>query len=132
VPTAETQVKPTVSEFGSNQDQTGALESSASTDTTATALTHEQKVQAIVDKMGTNIGTSPIRQQYKETVRGLPAEAEKMRSEGKSSEEIARAMHQRRIDIGKQYKGMTPAPLRAYILEVNMGRYGNNAYREWV
>jgi len=108
-------------DFGSNTENQEAL---AQTEQDA-ELTKEQKIAAIVAKMGTNIGTNPLREEYMETVQNLSVEAETMKRDGKSPEEIARTLHQRRIDIGKEYKALTPGPLREYILEVNMGRYGN-------
>jgi hypothetical protein len=108
-------------DFGSNTENQASM---SATEGDA-ELTFEQKVQAIVDKMGTNIGTNPLREEYMETVRSLTQEAEVLSSEGKSKEQIARTLHQRRIDIGKEYKGLTPGPLKEFILEVNMDRYGN-------
>ena len=60
-----------------------------------------------------------------ETVKGLTKEAEVLRKQGQSDEKIARTLHQRRIDIGKEYKALTPGPLREFILEVNLARYNN-------
>lgn len=111
----------TSQDFGSNSEN----QESMSGNEESAELTFEQKVQAIVDKMGTNIGTNPLREEYMETVRSLSQEAEVLSSEGKSKEQIARTLHQRRIDIGKEYKALTPGPLREFILEVNMDRYGN-------
>lgn len=34
-------------------------------------------------------------------------------------------MHQARRDLGVKYKDLTPQPLRDYIYELNMGRYGD-------
>jgi hypothetical protein len=116
-------------DFGSNSALSASVGSeeqgSGSATETPPTLTHEQKVQAIVDKMGTNIGTNPLRQEYMEAVRGLTVKKDEMKGQGATDETIGRTLHQMRIDIGKQYKALTPGPLREYILEVNMGRYGN-------
>jgi hypothetical protein len=127
-PPQTTQVTPqttgpetTGQDFGSNQTQQGLVQGGDG----STELTTEQKVQAVVDKLGTNIGTNPLRQEYMETVKGLTDQVSTLRQEGKSDEDIARQMHQARIDIGKQYKELTPGPLREYIFEVNTNRYGN-------
>ena len=102
----------------SNSEQSALLEEEQQ-------LTPAQKAQALVAKLGSNIGKNPLRQEYMETVAAMSSQVAPMRAEGKTDEEIARALHQRRIDIGKQYKELTPQPLREFIFEVNMGRYGN-------
>jgi hypothetical protein len=105
-------------EVGSNSERKQELEQTQE-------LTPTQKALALVAKLGTNIGRNPLRQEYMEAVAAMSAEVEPMRQAKKTDEEIARTLHQKRIDIGKQYKELTPEPLRAFILEINMGRYQN-------
>lgn len=50
---------------------------------------------------------------------------EKLLSQGMSAEEVASKLNQARRDLGVKYKNATPQPLRDYIYEVNMGRYGD-------
>ena len=38
---------------------------------------------------------------------------------------MARTLNQARRDLGIKYKNATPQPLRDYIYEINMGRYGD-------
>ena len=45
--------------------------------------------------------------------------------QGKSEKELAKALHQMRRDLGIKYKDMTPQPLRDYIFDINIGRYGD-------
>lgn len=42
-----------------------------------------------------------------------------------SEEQVVRTLNQARRDLGIKYKNATPQPLRDYIYEVNMGRYGD-------
>ena len=48
-----------------------------------------------------------------------------MLSSGMSEEQVARTLNQARRDLGIKYKNATPQPLRDYIYEVNMRRYGD-------
>lgn len=107
------------------QEQPSNSEQNAQLEESQQQLTPAQKAQALVARLGTNIGKNPLRQEYMETVAAMSSQVAPMRAEGKTDEEIARALHQRRIDIGKQYKELTPQPLREFIFEINMGRYGN-------
>ena len=49
-----------------------------------------------------------------------------MLADGMSEEQVARALNQARRDLGIKYKDMTPQPLRDYIYELNMERYGGD------
>lgn len=44
---------------------------------------------------------------------------------GMSEEQVARTLNQARRDLGIKYKNASPQPLRDYIYEVNMRRYGD-------
>ena len=49
-----------------------------------------------------------LRQEYIKEVRGLKKVVDNLYEQGKSAEEVARAVSQMRTDIGIQYKDMTP------------------------
>lgn len=66
----------------------------------------------------------PLRQQYEEEVRDLAAEAEAMRAAGKTPEEVARALHVRRRDLGAKYKSLTPPDVLDRIHKRNLAKYG--------
>jgi len=50
----------------------------------------------------------PLRQQYVDEVSKLKLKAEAMKSEGNSSEQIARTLHADRRALGEKYKSLTP------------------------
>ena len=83
------------------------------------------KVDETVGPMKGNMKESPLRAEYEGKVAELKKLAESMATAGKSPEEIARALHQARRDLGHQFKDLTPGPLRKYIYEVNLERYGD-------
>jgi hypothetical protein len=56
---------------------------------------------------------------------GLGRTEDQMRTEGKSDEQIARALNQQRRDIGERYKHLTPEPLRSQIYARNMQKYND-------
>jgi len=89
----------------------------------ASALATQEKVDKIVDKVGSDIKNHPLRQAYEMEVAGLKEEAEIMKKAGVNGEEVARKMWERRREIGVKYKNLTPEPLRDYIYEVNSERY---------
>jgi len=63
------------------------------------------------------------RDAYNAEIGGLGRTEAQMRSEGKSDEQIARALNQQRRDIGEKYKDLTPEPLRSEIYARNLERY---------
>lgn len=65
-----------------------------------------------------------MRQAYENEVAGLKSYGEELLASG-MSEEVARTLNQARRDLGIKYKDMTPQPLRDYIYEINIGRYGD-------
>ncbi|WP_202427583.1 hypothetical protein [Duganella margarita] len=91
----------------------------------AEAVAAREKAKKISGQIGDDIKNHPLRQAYEAEVAGLKEEAEAMAKAGASDESIARAMWQRRRDIGVKYKNVTPEPLRDYIYEVNTGRYND-------
>lgn len=67
----------------------------------------------------------PLRQAYIKEVEGLADLEKTMRAAGSSEEEIARALHNARREIGVNYKEMTPEPLRSEIFQRNIDKYGD-------
>ncbi len=101
-------------------------EAGAKTDVDAGVKTDlHTKVDETVAPMKGNLKESPLRAEYEGKVADLKKVADDMVSAGKSPEEIARALHQARRELGMQYKDLTPGPLRKYIYEVNLQRYGD-------
>ena len=79
----------------------------------------------VVRAIGENIKSNPLRQAYEGEVAGLRAKVSQMEAAGSTPEEIARALHQARRDLGVKYKDLTPKPLKDFIYHVNTGRYGD-------
>lgn len=71
------------------------------------------------------IAVNVIRQAYIAEVMALRAVADEMKGDGKSPEEIARNLHQRRRDLGVKYKAMTPPDLLEKIYARNLDKYGD-------
>lgn len=68
---------------------------------------------------------SALRREYEQKVqelRGMPAV---LMAEGKSEEQIARAMHEMRRGLGRQYKLAAPPLLREYIYAATAAKYGD-------
>ncbi|HRQ81557.1 MAG TPA: hypothetical protein PKZ97_10595 [Azospirillaceae bacterium] len=66
-----------------------------------------------------------LRRQYVEEVQMLAGKAEVMRLAGSSQEQIARALHAERRDLGVKYKNLTPAKELAEIYVRNEKKYGD-------
>ena len=68
---------------------------------------------------------SALRREYERKVqelRGMPAV---LLTEGKTEEQIARAMHEMRRELGRQYKLAAPPLLREYIYAATAAKYGD-------
>ena len=50
---------------------------------------------------------------------------EELLASGVSEKQVAQTLNQARRDLGIKYKNATPQPLREYIYEINMQRYGD-------
>ena len=86
----------------------------------------ESEIQSILDDINeTGYKNNPLRQEYESKVAALRDNAQEMLDSGMSESEVAQAMNQLRRDLGIEYKGITPEPLREYIYEINQGRYGD-------
>ena len=66
-----------------------------------------------------------VRQAYVNEVRGLSNIEQALRAEGKSTEEIARVLHQARRELGVQYKNMTSPEMLEQIYDRNLNKYGD-------
>ena len=66
-----------------------------------------------------------LRASYVREVNGLADTAGEMRAAGHSSEEIARALHAARRELGVQYKALTPAGELERIYARNLSKYGD-------
>ena len=69
--------------------------------------------------------TSPLRLEYENKVYELRSIPEKLKAEGFSEEQIARAMHEKRRELGRQYKEAAPPLFREYIYEATAAKYGD-------
>lgn len=86
----------------------------------------EAEIESIIDNLkGNGFKNNSLRQAYENEVAGLKAYGEELLASGMSEEQVARTLNQARRDLGTKYKNATPQPLRDYIYEVNMGRYGD-------
>jgi hypothetical protein len=117
-------------EAGAKTDADAKLETKteagAKTDVDAGVKTDlHTKVDETVGPMKGNLKESPLRAEYEGKVADLKKVADDMVAAGKSPEEIARALHQARRNLGVEFKDLTPGPLRKYIYEVNLQRYGD-------
>ena len=66
-----------------------------------------------------------LRAAYEAEVKELSLTADKMKAEGKSSEEIARTLHGLRRELGIKYKALTPDDLLQTIYQRNIQKYGD-------
>lgn len=66
-----------------------------------------------------------LRAAYEAEVKALSSTAEKLKAEGKSSEEIARTLHGLRRELGVKYKALTPDDLLQKIYQRNLEKYGD-------
>ena len=86
----------------------------------------EAEIKRIINELkGDGFKNNPLRQAYESEVAGLKAYGEKLLASGMSEEQVARTLNQKRRELGIKYKDATPQPLRDYIYEVNMARYGD-------
>jgi RHS repeat-associated protein len=86
-----------------------------------------EKVVEGVDKVveGAKVADTAVRKAYQTEVRGLADLEQQLRAEGRSTEEIARTLHQARRDIGIKYKDLTSPEALKGIYERNLEKYGD-------
>lgn len=70
-------------------------------------------------------GVPSLRASYIKEVGGLSSLAAKMRAGGSSSEEVARALHGLRRELGVKYKSLTPDVTLQKIYQRNIQKYGD-------
>ena len=86
----------------------------------------ETEIKNIIDNLQSDgFKTNPLRMAYEQEVADLASYSEELMRGGYSAEETARIVNQARRDLGIKYKNMTPQPLRDYIYEINIKRYGD-------
>ena len=86
-------------------------------------MTELEEELALIAQQG--LKTSPLRAAYEQKVRELRRLPEKLGAEGFSEEQIARAMHERRRELGRQYKEAAPPLFREYIYAATAAKYGD-------
>lgn len=86
-------------------------------------MTEFEREIALIEKLG--LKTSSLRLEYEYKVRQLRSLPKMLQAEGFSEERIARIMHEKRRELGRQYKDAAPPLLRAYIYEATAAKYGD-------
>ena len=86
-------------------------------------MTEFEKEIALIEKTG--LKASPLRLEYERKVRELRNAPEKLKAEGFSEDRVARAMHEKRRELGRQYKEATPPLFREYVYEATAAKYGD-------
>ena len=86
-------------------------------------MTEFEKEITLIEKIG--LKTSPQRLEYEKKVRELRSMPEKFKAEGYTEDQIARAMHEKRRELGRQYKEAAPPLLREYIYDATAAKYGD-------
>jgi RHS repeat-associated protein len=81
--------------------------------------------QALKTALSTAKGVPALRAAYESEVKGLSAIAGEMRTTGSSSEQIARALHGLRRELGVKYKALTSNDLLQQIYQRNLQKYGD-------
>lgn len=86
-------------------------------------MTEFEKEIAQIEKTG--LKASSLRLEYESKVHELRGVPEKLRAQGFSEDQIARTMHEKRRELGRQYKEAAPPLLREYIYEATAAKYGD-------
>ncbi|MCQ2534290.1 MAG: hypothetical protein MJ172_06965 [Clostridia bacterium] len=71
------------------------------------------------------IKNNPLRLTYENEVRALRTLPDKLFTEGYSEEQIARIMHTKRRELGRQYKEAAPPLFGKYIYAATEAKYGD-------
>ena len=88
------------------------------------SMTEFEKEIELIEKMG--LKSNPLRLEYEEKVYELRSIQEKLEAKGLTEEQIARVMHEKRREIGRQYKEAAPQLFREYIYEATAAKYGDS------
>ena len=86
-------------------------------------MTEFEKEIALIEKAG--LKTSPQRLEYEKKVCELRSMPEKFKEGGYTDDQIARAMHEKRRELGRQYKEAAPPLFREYIYAATAAKYGD-------
>ena len=86
-------------------------------------MTEFEREIALIEKNG--LKTSSLRLEYENKVHELRSMPEKLKEEGYSEDQIARTMHERRRELGRQYKEAAPSLFREYIYAATAAKYGD-------
>ncbi|WP_310621599.1 DUF4150 domain-containing protein [Flexibacterium corallicola] len=107
--------------------QTDEVLEEVTEETGEAAAKNADEVQKATPDNSVRVSSQPptLRLAYEKEVKELALKAKKMRDEGYSSEEIARALNSDRRNLGIKYKDITPEPLRSEIFERNMKKYND-------
>ena len=87
------------------------------------SLNEFEKELAQIAELG--IKSNPLRLTYEREVRALGSVPEQLRAEGCSEEQVARVMHNRRRELGRQFKEAAPPLFRKYIYAATAAKYGD-------
>lgn len=82
-----------------------------------------EKEIAQIKELG--IKNNPLRMTYERKVRALHSLPDELRDKGYSEEEIARTMHDKRRELGRQFKEAAPPLFRKYIYAATAAKYGD-------
>lgn len=83
-----------------------------------------EKELAVIIEQG--IKNNPLRLVYEDKVRELRRLAVQLREKEYSDEQIARIMHNKRRELGRQFKEAAPPLFREYIYAATAEKYGNS------
>ena len=83
---------------------------------------YEKELEEI-RKLGLN--DNPLRLAYEKKVHALRRIPQRLESKGYSEEQIARIMHEKRRELGRQYKDAAPPLFREYIFAATAAKYGD-------
>lgn len=86
-------------------------------------LNEFEKELAQIAELG--IKSNPLRLTYENEVRALSSVPNQLRAGGYSEEQIARMMHDRRRELGRQFKEAAPPLFRDYIYAATAAKYGD-------
>ena len=86
-------------------------------------MTEFEKEIHQIEIMG--LKTSPLRMAYEKEVKALQDLPAKLEAEGLSEEQIARIMHEKRRELGREYKEAAHPLFREYIYAATAAKYGD-------
>lgn len=86
-------------------------------------LNEFEKELAQIKEVG--IKNAPLRLTYENEVRALCSLPEQLRATGHTEEQIAHIMHEKRRELGRQFKEAAPPLFREYIYATTAAKYGD-------